>query len=163
MLDEPLNGIDAGGRREMLRLFEELAASGATVIVSSHILEEIETVTDQILFLAQGNVIASGPLAEVRGLLKDHPLKLLVTSSDPRRLGARLIESGLVTGIDFQRRRGLEEEDLVLSVPQVESFYRALPGLVSELGIGIERLVPLDASAEAVFGYLVGEEMGGGA
>ncbi len=163
VLDEPLNGIDAGGRREMLRLFEELAASGATVIVSSHILEEIETVTDQILFLAQGNVIASGPLAEVRGLLKDHPLKLLVTSSDPRRLGARLIESGLVTGIDFQRRRGLEEEDLVLSVPQVESFYRALPGLVSELGIGIERLVPLDASAEAVFGYLVGEEMGGGA
>ena len=163
VLDEPLNGIDAGGRREMLRLFEELAASGATVIVSSHILEEIEAVTDQILFLAQGNVIASGPLAEVRGLLKDHPLKLLVTSSDPRRLGARLIESGLVTGIDFQRRRGLEEEDLVLSVPQVESFYRALPGLVSELGIGIERLVPLDASAEAVFGYLVGEKMGGGA
>ena len=163
VLDEPLNGIDAVGRREMLRLFEELAASGATVIVSSHILEEIETVTDQILFLAQGNVIASGPLAEVRGLLKDHPLKLLVTSSDPRRLGARLIESGLVTGIDFQRRRGLEEEDLVLSVPQVESFYRALPGLVSELGIGIERLVPLDASAEAVFGYLVGEKMGGGA
>ena len=162
VLDEPLNGIDAVGRREMLRLFEELAASGATVIVSSHILEEIETVTDQILFLAQGNVIASGPLAEVRGLLKDHPLKLLVTSSDPRRLGARLIESGLVTGIDFQRRRGLEEEDLVLSVPQVESFYRALPGLVSELGIGIERLVPLDASAEAVFGYLVGEKMGGG-
>ena len=163
VLDEPLNGIDAGGRREMLRLFEELAASGATVIVSSHILEEIEAVTDQILFLAQGNVIASGPLAEVRGLLKDHPLKLLVTSSDPRRLGARLIEAGLVTGIDFQRRRGLEEEDLVLSVPQVESFYRALPGLVSELGIGIERLVPLDASAEAVFGYLVGEKMGGGA
>ena len=163
VLDEPLNGIDAVGRREMLRLFEELAASGATVIVSSHILEEIETVTDQILFLAQGNVIASGPLAEVRGLLKDHPLKLLVTSSDPRRLGARLIEAGLVTGIDFQRRRGLEEEDLVLSVPQVESFYRALPGLVSELGIGIERLVPLDASAEAVFGYLVGEKMGGGA
>ena len=163
VLDEPLNGIDAGGRREMLRLFEELAASGATVIVSSHILEEIVAVTDQILFLAQGNVIASGPLAEVRGLLKDHPLKLLVTSSDPRRLGARLIESGLVTGIDFQRRRGLEEEDLVLSVPQVESFYRALPGLVSELGIGIERLVPLDASAEAVFGYLVGEKMGGGA
>ena len=162
VLDEPLNGIDAVGRREMLRLFEELAASGATVIVSSHILEEIETVTDQILFLAQGNVIASGPLAEVRGLLKDHPLKLLVTSSDPRRLGARLIEAGLVTGIDFQRRRGLEEEDLVLSVPQVESFYRALPGLVSELGIGIERLVPLDASAEAVFGYLVGEKMGGG-
>ena len=162
VLDEPLNGIDAGGRREMLRLFEELAASGATVIVSSHILEEIEAVTDQILFLAQGNVIASGPLAEVRGLLKDHPLKLLVTSSDPRRLGARLIEAGLVTGIDFQRRRGLEEEDLVLSVPQVESFYRALPGLVSELGIGIERLVPLDASAEAVFGYLVGEKMGGG-
>ena len=163
VLDEPLNGIDAVGRREMLRLFEELAASGATIIVSSHILEEIEAVTDQILFLAQGNVIASGPLAEVRGLLKDHPLKLLVTSSDPRRLGARLIEADLVTGIDFQRRRGLEEEDLVLSVPQVESFYRALPGLVSELGIGIERLVPLDASAEAVFGYLVGEEMGGGA
>ncbi len=163
VLDEPLNGIDAGGRREMLRLFEELAASGATVIVSSHILEEIEAVTDQILFLAQGKVIASGPLAEVRGLLKDHPLKLLVTASDPRRLGARLIESGLVTGIVFQRRRGLEEEDLVLSVPQVESFYRALPGLVRELGVTVERLVPLDASAEAVFGYLVGEEMGGGA
>ncbi|MCS5627108.1 MAG: hypothetical protein NZ935_05965, partial [Planctomycetes bacterium] len=114
-------------------------------------------------FLAQGNVVASGPLAEVRGLLKDHPLKLLITATDPRKLGARLLESGLVTGIVFKGRGGLDEEDLVLSVPQVESFYRALPGLVSELGIGIERLVPLDASAEAVFGYLVGEEMGGGA
>jgi ABC-2 type transport system ATP-binding protein len=163
VLDEPLNGIDATGRREMLRLFEELAAAGATVIVSSHILEEIEAVTSRIVFLAQGKVIASGALAEVRGLLKDHPLKLLVTASEPRKLGARLLESGLVTGIVFQRRGGeLAEDDLVLSVPQVESFYRALPGLVRELGISIERLVPLDASAEAVFGYLVGEEMGGG-
>jgi ABC-2 type transport system ATP-binding protein len=163
VLDEPLNGIDARGRREMLRLFDGLAAEGVTILVSSHILEEIEAVTDQILFLAQGNVIASGPLAEVRGLLKDHPLKLLITASDPGRLGARLLESGLVTGIVFKGRGALEEQDLVLSVPQVESFYRALPGLVSELGISIERLLPLDASAEAVFGYLVGEEMGGGA
>ena len=68
-----------------------------------------------------------------------------------------------MTGSLFKGRGGLDEEDLVLSVPQVESFYRALPGLVSELGITIERLVPLDASAEAVFGYLVGGEMGGGA
>ena len=163
VLDEPLNGIDARGRREMLRLFDDLAAGGVTILVSSHILEEIEAVTDQILFLAQGKVVASGPLAEVRGLLKDHPLKLLITATAPRKLGARLLESGLVTGIVFKGRGGLDEEDLVLSVPQVESFYRALPGLVSELGIGIERLVPLDTSAEAVFGYLVGEEMGGGA
>lgn len=163
VLDEPLNGIDARGRREMLRLFDDLAAGGVTILVSSHILEEIEAVTDQILFLAQGKVVASGPLAEVRGLLKDHPLKLLISATDPRKLGARLLESGLVTGIVFKGRGGLDEEDLVLSVPQVESFYRALPGLVSELGIGIERLVPLDTSAEAVFGYLVGEEMGGGA
>lgn len=164
VLDEPLNGIDARGRREMLGLFEEQAAAGVTIIVSSHILEEIEAVTSRIVFLAQGKVIASGPLGEVRSLLKDHPLKLLLSASEPRKLGARLLESGLVTGITFERR-GMEggPDDLVLSVPQVESFYQALPGLVMELGIVIERLVPLDTSAEAVFAYLLGEEPGGGA
>lgn len=164
VLDEPLGGIDVIGRREMLRLFEELAADGATILVSSHILDEIEAVTSQIIFLAQGKVIASGPLDKVRSLLKDHPLKLLVTTSDPRRFGARLLESGLVTGISFERRGPTSgADDLVLSVPQVESFYRALPALVMELGLEIERLVPLDTSAEAVFAYLLGEERGGGA
>ena len=164
VLDEPLNGIDARGRREMLGLFEERAAAGVTILVSSHILEEIEAVTSSIVFLAQGKVIASGPLGEVRGLLKDHPLKLLLSASDPRKLGARLLESGLVTGISFERRGAAAgSEDLVLSVPQAESFYQALPGLVMELGIGIERLVPLDTSAEAVFAYLLRAEPGGSA
>ena len=74
------------------------------------------------------------------------------------------MESGLVTGISFERRSTAAGcEDLILSVPQAESFYRALPALVLELGIGIERLVPLDTSAEAVFAYLRGAEPGGSA
>ncbi len=164
ILDEPLHGCDPIARTSIMSVIRELGSQGKTVIVSSHILEEIEAVTSRIVFLAQGKVIASGPLGEVRSLLKDHPLKLLLSASEPRKLGARLLESGLVTGIAFERR-GMEggPDDLVLSVPQVESFYQALPGLVMELGIVIERLVPLDTSAEAVFAYLLRAEPGGSA
>jgi ABC-2 type transport system ATP-binding protein len=162
VLDEPLSGIDAGGRREILRLFEELASTGVTLIISSHILDEIEAVTSRIVFMAQGQVIASGCLTEVRGLLKNHPQKLLITSNAPRKLGSRLLESGLVTGVVFnQQEAGVREEDIVLRVPQVERFYRELPDLVIELDITIERLIPLDSSAEAVFGYLMENETEG--
>ena len=122
----------------------------------------LEAVTSRIIFMAQGQIIASGCLAEVRGLLKNHPQKLLITSSAPRKLGSRLLESGLVTGVVFnQQAAGVHEEDIVLRVSQVDRFYRELPDLVMELGITIERLIPLDSSAEAVFGYLLGNETEG--
>src|SRR5271156_430141 len=87
LLDEPLLGVDPGGRRAINDLLVELAARGKTILVSSHILVEIEHLADTILMIARGRLIASGTLDEVRGQLEDRPLLGEIVRSEARRLG----------------------------------------------------------------------------
>lgn len=150
VLDEPLNGVDPVGRVELLQLFRELAARGKAVLVSSHILDEMDTLADQILFVCRGRLIASGPLEKIRAMLDTFPLRIRVLTPEARRL------AGLLVPLDMVRSVALPSGDeLVLEVERAKEFFGLLADLVTANGFDLERLQILDASTEAVFEYLM--------
>ncbi len=148
LLDEPLSGIDPGGRREIHDLLRDLAETGSSVLVSTHLLAEIEDLADSILMMARGRVLASGTLAEIRTLLADEPLTVGVAGTEPRRLASLLVELEEVSSVDVR-------DDLVTArVRTPAQFFRNLNELVVRHGLVVTRLETLDAGADAVFAYL---------
>jgi ABC-2 type transport system ATP-binding protein len=182
VLDEPFNGVDPPGRAELAALLEELRREGKTILLSSHILHEVETLADRIVLLSQGRVLATGSLARIRDLIEEHPLTVRIACEPRRALACALLAAHLVVGVslgDAAPRESAEAEgagrdgagadrgDLIVKVGSPERFFRELPRLVSELRADVERLEALDASVEAVFDYLIGSsgfaaERGGG-
>ncbi len=152
ILDEPLSGIDPVGRTDLLDLFRELGASGKTVLISTHILHEVETITDRIILLARGRVLAAGTVAHIRGLLDEHPLAVRISTTRARELASELVQLEDVAGVAL----GDGGDDLVVKVHKPDRFFRLLPSLLLERGGEVKRVEPLDASAEAIFEYLVG-------
>ncbi|MFO0868395.1 MAG: ABC transporter ATP-binding protein [Pirellulales bacterium] len=150
VLDEPLNGVDPVGRVEMLQLFRDLAARGKALLVSSHILDEMDTLADQILFICRGRLIAAGTLAEIRAMLDAFPLTLRITTRDARRLATLLLPLDMVRSVEVR-----SSEELLLQVERAHEFFGPLAGMVAEQGFDLERLQILDASTEAVFEYLM--------
>jgi len=150
VLDEPLNGVDPVGRVEMCRLFRELAAAGKAILVSSHILDELDTLADRILFVCRGRLLASGSLNEIRAMLDAFPARIRVAAPDARRLAVLVLSLPRVLGVELESPR-----ELVLRVERVREFYGAFAELVAREGVDVERLEVLDASTEAVFDYLM--------
>jgi ABC-2 type transport system ATP-binding protein len=148
LLDEPLAGIDPGGRREVNQLLRSLADRGRTVLVSSHILTEVEQLADTIVMISRGRIVATGTLSEIRGLLDDRPLTVELVSDQPRRLAGMLAELAEVRGIDI---RG---DALVVRTRAPERFFEAVGELVVRNGLAVRRMQTLDAGADAVFDYL---------
>lgn len=150
VLDEPLNGVDPVGRVELLALFRDLAARGKAVLVSSHILDEMDTLADQILFICRGRLLASGPLPQIRAMLDDYPLKIRITAPDARRLATHLMQLDIVRGVELTGG-----DELQLEVQRAKEFYGPLAEIVTRHGFDLERLQVLDVSTEAVFQYLM--------
>jgi ABC-2 type transport system ATP-binding protein len=150
VLDEPLNGVDPLGRRELLEHLLELARSGKAILVSSHVLDELDRVADRVIFLCRGRAIASGTPQEVRRLLADHPLRVRVETGRPRALAARLLMMTSVQGVTLEGER-----ELVLQVRQTQGFFRGLAEIAVGEDFAISRLQVLDDSTEAVFEYLM--------
>jgi len=148
LLDEPLAGIDPGGRREINELLRRLGDRGRTVLVSSHILVEIEQLADTILMIARGRIVAAGTLGEIRGLLDDRPLTVELVSDQPRRLAGLLAEMPEVRGIEF---RG---DALIVRTRAPERFFGVVGEIVIRHGLTVRRMQTLDAGADAVFDYL---------
>lgn len=150
LLDEPLTGLDPVARFEIGERIRALGAAGCSVLVSSHILHELQAVADRFLLIHRSRLMAEGTLRELREQLSDRPQRVLVRGPDPRALAARLIELPQV------RAAHLEGEDgLLLEIQGSREFFR----LLTELGARPQRLVDsvttVDDSLEAVFGYLV--------
>lgn len=172
VLDEPLSGIDPAGRLELMGLFQELRDRGKTVIVSTHILHEIEEITPAVVLMAHGRILASGTLRNIRDLLAEYPLTVRITSDRSRALGAALVGRESVvgvslggTGMEAGVAAGSSREDLIVKVRRPDEFFRELPGMLVGLNVEISRVEALDASAEAIFRYLVNRptwEGGGG-
>lgn len=150
LLDEPLSGIDPGGRREINELLVRQAEQGKAILVSSHILIEIEHLADTVVMISRGRILASGALAEIRELLDEKPLTVEIAAGEPRRLAALLALAPEVQSIE------LREQALVVRTIAPARFFAALGGLVVQHGFEIRRLETLDAGADAVFGYLEG-------
>jgi len=148
LLDEPLSGIDPGGRREISRLLVAQGEKGKTILISSHILGETESLTDSVLIIARGRIVASGTLSEIRGMLEDRPLTVEIRSSQSRRLAALLVDETEVRNIE------LRSTGLIVQTRNPLRFFTFVNDLVAQHGIDIERLNTLDGGADAVFNYL---------
>jgi ABC-2 type transport system ATP-binding protein len=150
VLDEPMTGLDPLARRDAVRLFAELAADGASIILSSHVLHEVESLTQDIVLLHRGRLLAQGAVHEVRALLSSHPRKIEIRAREPRRLARALLG---VEGVSSVR---LESDmRVILETSDIAHFERELSAIAAAERAGIRSFEPLDAGLEAVFDYLV--------
>jgi ABC-2 type transport system ATP-binding protein len=150
VLDEPLNGVDPVGRTELVEVFVALAARGKAIVVSSHILDEMDQLAQQVVFLCRGRVLASGALPEIREMLADYPLHVRVASDRPRELAVRLVGAACVQAVQLQGER-----DLLLQVQRPNEFFRVLAQTVADGGFQVDRMQTTDTSAEAIFDYVM--------
>jgi ABC-2 type transport system ATP-binding protein len=154
IVDEPLNGVDPVGRRELMDLFRGFRDRGKAVLVSSHILDEMETLAERVIFMGRGRVLAIGTLPEIRDMLAEHPLHVRVRSPAARALAAQLIQWPYVRSVELRA-----DDDLSLEVLRPDEFYRRFAGLVSEQQLDVSALETTDASAEAIFDYVMAAAM----
>jgi ABC-2 type transport system ATP-binding protein len=151
LLDEPLNGLDPVGRREYMDLLNSLAREGKTILVSSHILFEVEQMTRSILLLHRGRLLATGDLRVIRELIDKHPHRVRIETDQPRQVAERLVGLPFVLSVQFDTSgRSVE-----LQTREPDKFYDALPSLTLEHGISILGFSSPDNNLESVFRYLV--------
>ncbi len=149
LLDEPLNGADPVQRAQLIKLFKELGASGRTLLVSSHVLAEVERMTERVVAMVDGRLAAVGSVADIRAAMTDKPRQVFVECSDPRALGAALMSTPGVLGVH------LEPSRLRIEASDAGDLARRLPEIAVSGGIEVSRLEPADESLESVFRYLV--------
>jgi ABC-2 type transport system ATP-binding protein len=150
MLDEPLTGLDPRQRAEMIALFQRLGAEGRCVLVSSHVLDEVERLGSRILVMSQGRLAAAGDFRELRALMDDRPLRVRVRTDRPRELAGALLEGGTVIGVQLDGDQVLE-----LDTNDARGLARALAPLARDRSASLLEVTPLDADLESVFRYLV--------
>ncbi len=151
VLDEPLNGLDPVVRAETIALFRQLAASGRHVVISSHVLQEVDVISDRVVLMANGMIVAEGDIRGVREEIHEHPSQFLIRCPQPARLASLLFERAPVV-----EARVMEEDGALLVLTRDRSvFTRTLTRLASE-GLGIESVVPADENVHALYEYLVG-------
>jgi ABC-2 type transport system ATP-binding protein len=148
VLDEPLNGLDPPGRRDLCRVVRELGEEGRCVVVSSHVLHEVEGLAGQVLLLHSGRVLAEGTVREIRAQLPEFPLTVRIGTPDADRLAPLLLEDGSVRRLE-RLGGGLE----VLAA-HPDAFFDHLARVVAREGLRLESLAPVDEDLEAVFRYL---------
>ena len=156
ILDEPLNGLDPLARAEAIRLFRQLAADGLHLIISSHVLHEVDMMSDRVILLNQGYVVAEGGIRGVREEMEEHPLQILIRCDRPSALAARVFEQeDVVEARLLEDRRGL-----FVKTRDADRFYLRLNQVVLEGGFNVESVAPADDDLNAVYQYLIEPEGG---
>ncbi len=150
-LDEPLNGMDPVGRHATIKLIKRMGYEGKTVVVSSHILHEVEEMTDTILLVNHGRLLAQGNIYEIRRLIDTHPLQVTIQCAEIDVLMAHLVKYEDVQSVQFDRSRNR----LTVETNRPDEFHRRLPGIILENNIHVQSLWSPDENLEAVFEYLV--------
>lgn len=150
ILDEPLNGADPRQRVHFKRLLQQLAAKGRTIVLSSHILEEVEELAETVLLIVNGKLAASGGFRAIRAALNQRPYHVRVICDNPRRLAAAVVRLNSVDAVHMD-----PDGAVVVLSRNVLDLQIALPKLAQSESISLRRVEPLDDSLESVFGYLV--------
>ncbi len=151
LLDEPLNGLDPVGRHEYIQMLHRLALQGKTILVSSHILYEVEQMTSALLLLHRGRLLATGDLRVIRSFIDRHPHQIRVETSEPRKAAALLAGLDNVVSLNFAPGG----EALQLEVRDPNTFYDSLTSISLEHSLPIHGLSSPDNNLESVFKYLV--------
>jgi ABC-2 type transport system ATP-binding protein len=150
ILDEPLAGMDPLARRKTIRLIKEWGRAGRSVVVSSHILHEIESMTSNILLINQGRILAEGNVHQIRDLIDEHPHTVNVKADEPRALARALLAEDDVLSLKF------ESEALVVQTGRPDVFYARLTAIAASGELGaIHEVTSPDDNLQAVFKYLV--------
>jgi ABC-2 type transport system ATP-binding protein len=150
VLDEPLTGLDPVMRRDYIRVLRELGDEGVTVVVSSHVLHEIEAMTDSIVLMRYGQVLAEGTVAHIRDRLDTHARKIRIATADPRAFGAQLLtQPGLIDGLH------VESTSITVETMHPDRLFAWLGQAAAQDGLDVRSLEPLDEDLGSVFAYLV--------
>jgi ABC-2 type transport system ATP-binding protein len=149
LLDEPLNGADPVQRAQLIELFKRLGGEGRTVLVSSHVLAEVERMAGRVVAMVDGRLAAVGSVAAIRSAMTDRPRQFFVECSDPRTLAGALMDVEGVVGVHLEAGR------LRIEASDAGELARHIPGIAVGRAIAISRLEPADESLESVFRYLV--------
>jgi ABC-2 type transport system ATP-binding protein len=152
ILDEPLNGLDPMARAETIALFQEWGRDGRHVIVSSHILHEVDRISDQVILLSHGYVVAEGQIQGVRSEVKEQPMQIVVRCDRPNDLASRLFLEGHL--VEAKIAAG----SLLLRTRDADSFYLLLNRIILDSNLIVESVAPADDDVNAVYQYLIGAE-----
>ena len=152
ILDEPLHGCDPLARTSIMNVIREMGSKGKTVLVSSHILEEIERITEQIVILHSGKLVALGNLHAIRAMLDKHPHRILIRCADSRALASTFIDQQPVYGVRF-----IDSESLEIMTKDLSEAHQLLPMLILKSGIQIYSIENPDDNLESLLAYLVGD------
>jgi ABC-2 type transport system ATP-binding protein len=150
ILDEPLTGLDPFGRRDIMALVRELGTQGRTVLVSSHILHEVESMTDRVALLRHGRLIGAGRIADLRSALLDNPYRIRVRVPEARSFGTRLLAREEILSV-----RVASHDELIVETAVPESAAALLTSLAAEDQVAIQEIDMEDQDLEAVFRYTV--------
>ncbi len=156
ILDEPLNGLDPMARAEIIRLFRQLADEGLYLILSSHILHEVDMMSDSVILLHNGYVVAEGDVHGVRDEIEEHPMQILVRCDRPQVLAARLFEHEHTV----EARIHDDRQGLFVKTRRPDDFYLLLNRLVTENNLRVESVAPADDDLNAVYQYLISSDGG---
>lgn len=149
ILDEPLTGLDPVGRKQMLDMLRAFGDAGRTVLISSHVLHEVEVVTDQVVLIHHGKVVAEGRITDIRALLSSHPLQVTIGAGRARELAARFV---LEDGVDAVQ---VNPGAVTVATTAPAALFTKLESLVVDEGVDVKSVVTRDESLEAIFDYLV--------
>ena len=151
VLDEPLNGLDPQARAEATEIFRECGAAGAHVLVSSHILHEVDAISDRVVFVDNGYVIAEGDAPGIKGELTQYPMQVFLRSAQAPSIASRLFDLGQVSEVRLHD----DGEGLFARTPDADRFFLAVNKLATAEGWRIEAIGTADETVEAVYNYLV--------
>jgi ABC-2 type transport system ATP-binding protein len=154
ILDEPLNGLDPMARAETIAAFEQWGKQGLHVIVSSHILHEVDRISDQVILLSHGYVVAEGEIQGVRSEVKDQPMQILVRCNKPALLASRLFQQDHVV----EARIHDDGRSLLVRTRDADGLYLLLNRVILDTGLEVETVAPADEDVNSVYQYLIGGE-----
>lgn len=154
VLDEPLNGLDPMARAEVIALFRDLSAQGMYLIVSSHILHEVDMMSDRVVLINNGYIVADGDTRGVRSEMQEHPLQILIRCDRPSILAAKVFQQDHIV----EARLHKDRQGLFIKTIHPEEFYLVFNKIVLEEQLKIESIHPVDDDLNAVYQYLIGSE-----